>query len=144
MQAGEAPGESSNEVIHIAAFRAAVRTFLRRSELIAREHKLTPQRHLLLLMIKGSPDGTERATVTELGERLQLAQSTVTELAKRAERAGLIRREGSDSDGRVTYLHLTPEGEVRLAGTMRDLEAERAELLRAVEVELDAESAPGG
>src|SRR5947207_2815073 len=30
-------------------------------------------------MIKGAPEGSEQSTVTELAERLQLAQSTVTE-----------------------------------------------------------------
>ena len=33
--------------------------------------------------------------MTELAERLQLAQSTVTELVRRAEAAGLIEREQS-------------------------------------------------
>ena len=41
-------------------------------------------------MIKGAPDGSEQSTVTELADRLQLAQSTVTELVSRAEETGLI------------------------------------------------------
>ncbi len=41
-------------------------------------------------MIKGSPSGRGESTVTELAERLQLAQSTVTELVSRAEEAGLV------------------------------------------------------
>src|SRR6059058_4751532 len=91
-------------VIEVAEFREALRRFLRQSERVARASGLTPQRHLLLLMIKGAADGTEQSTVTELSERLQLAQSTVTELVHRAEETGLIHREQSDSDGRVTHL----------------------------------------
>src|SRR3954470_8953078 len=106
-----------DDVVHVAEFRAALRTFLRKSERIARDSGLTPQRHLLLLMIKGAPDGTGRSTVTDLSDRLQLAQSTVTELVRRAEEAGLIERERSHSDGRVAYLSLTTEGERRLERT---------------------------
>src|SRR5215831_12303093 len=69
-----------SEAIQVATFRSALRSFLRSSEQIARENGLTPQRHLLLLMIKGSPDGSERSTITELTDRMKLAQSTVTEL----------------------------------------------------------------
>ena len=88
-----------------------IRSFLRTSEQLAREHGLTPRRLLLLLMIKGAPDGSEQSTVTELAERLQLAQSTVTELVGRAERVGLIERERSERDLRVAHLRLTAEGE---------------------------------
>ena len=124
------------EYQHAAEFRAALRRFLRVSEDASREHGLTPRRHLLLLMIKGAPDGTETSTVSELCERLQLAQSTVTELVQRAEGAGLIRREQSGADGRVVNLHLTDEGEQRLAGLNADLRRER-ELLSRVLGELE-------
>jgi DNA-binding MarR family transcriptional regulator len=111
-----------------AELRAALRRFLRSSERTARRHKLTPQRYALLLMIKGARDGRERSTVTELSDRLQLAQSTVTELVRRAEAAGLIEREPSPRDGRVAYLRLTAEAERRLAGAVSDLGAERRRL----------------
>jgi DNA-binding MarR family transcriptional regulator len=116
------------DVVAVADFRTALRRFLRRSERIARLSGLTPQRHLLLLMIKGATDGSERSTVTELAERLQLAQSTVTELVRRAEEVGLVRREPSAVDGRVAYLRLTEEGEQRLARSFTDHETEREEL----------------
>src|ERR671934_2809364 len=116
-----------------AEFRAALRRFLRRSERIARSSGLTPQRHLLLLMIKGAPDGNERSTVTELADRLQLAQSTVTELVRRAEEVGLVAREPSSVDGRVAYIRLTDEGERRLARSFTDHATEREELRDAFE-----------
>lgn len=123
-------------VVQVASFRAALRTFLRDSERVARANGLTPQRYLLLLMIKGAPDGSEQATITDLTERLQLAQSTVTELVSRAETAGLIEREQSEADGRVAHLRLTPDGERRLARVFTHLDVER-EQLRTAFVELD-------
>src|SRR5207248_3084867 len=108
-----APGYSLDDVIAVADFRASLRAFLRQSERIARQSGLTPQRYLLLLMIKGAPDGSGQSTVTELARRMQLAQSTVTELVSRAEESGLVTREQSGRDGRVAYLRLTPEGDRR-------------------------------
>lgn len=116
---------------HVAEFRAALRGFLRRTERIARASGLTPQRYLLLLMIKGAPDRSEQSTVTDLAERLQLAQSSVTELVRRAEEVGLIAREASSADGRVAHLRLTAEGERRLARSFTSLASEREELRRA-------------
>src|SRR5438270_180330 len=121
----------TSDVVAVAEFRAGLRQFLRRSERIAREAGLTPQRYLLLLMIKGAADGSERSTVTELSERLQLAQSTVTELVRRAEEAGLVEREPSRLDGRVAHLHLSGEGERRLGDAFQLLEAERTLLREA-------------
>jgi DNA-binding MarR family transcriptional regulator len=122
--------------IHVAEFRSALRAFLRTSEDIARAQGLTPQRHLLLIMIKGAPDGSEQATVMELADRMQLAQSTVTELVNRAEEVGLIERERSDEDGRVVHLRLAAEGERRLARVIQAHTNERSEL-RHMLAELD-------
>ena len=121
------------DVIAVAEFRAALRSFLRQSERIARQSGLTPQRYLLLLMIKGAPDGSGRSTVTELARRLQLAQSTVTELVSRAEESGLVERKQSGRDGRVAYLRLTPEGERRLNLSFTGLDVERQQLRDAVD-----------
>ena len=126
-------------VIEVADFREALRRFLRQSERVARKSGLTPQRHLLLLMIKGARDGSEKSTVTELADRLQLAQSTVTELVSRAEEAGLVTREQSQTDARVAHLRLTPDGERRLEQSFTALGTERAQLREAFE-HLDAEA----
>ena len=122
---------SVKDVIAVAEFRSALRHFLRRSEKVARQSGLTPQRYTLLMMIKGAPGGEEQSTVTELAERLQLAQSTVTELVRRAETAGLIEREQSQRDARVAHLRLTSEGERRLMLSFTALETERAQLREA-------------
>jgi DNA-binding MarR family transcriptional regulator len=126
-------GPSPEDVARVADFRAALRRFLRTTERNARSAGLTPQRYLLLLMIKGAADGSERSTVTELAERLQLAQSTVTELVSRAEENGLIDRERSASDGRIAYLRLSREGERRLGLSFTSNEAEREALREAFE-----------
>ena len=128
--------EPAPEVYRAAAeLRAALRTFARRSEQFAREEGLTPQQYLLLLQVKGSPGGRERSTVTDLAQRLQLAQSTVTELVRRAEQAGFLRRESSTDDARVNWLTLTPEGERRVAAVVVKHGPERrrlADLLAAL------------
>lgn len=124
-------GPKVSDVIAVADFRAALRRFLRTSERVARQYGLTPQRYALLLMIKGSPDGREQSTVTDLSERLQLAQSTVTELVRRAEETGLVEREQSQRDARVAHLRLTAEGERRLMQSFTALAKERDQLAAA-------------
>jgi DNA-binding MarR family transcriptional regulator len=106
--------------------------FLRRSETVARAHNLTPQRYLLLLMVKGSPDGSESATVSELADRMQLSQSTVTELVARTEEAGLLERVHSAADGRVTLVRLTEAGDDRVSAAMSSLGPERRRLAKAL------------
>jgi DNA-binding MarR family transcriptional regulator len=110
-----------------AALRGALRKFMRSSERVAREEGLTPSRYLLLLMIKTAGDG--RSTVTELAERMQLTQSTVTELVTRAEAAGLVEREQSAEDARVFWLRLTDDGESRLGRVVARIGSERHRLL---------------
>jgi DNA-binding MarR family transcriptional regulator len=119
---------TTSDVVAVAEFRAALRRFLRRSERVARSSGLTPQRYLLLLMVKGAPDGSEQSTVTELAQQLQLAQSTVTELVSRAQEAGLLEREQSQTDARVAHLRLSDEGERRLALAFTGLATERSNL----------------
>ena len=116
------------EVIRIANFRAALREFLQHSEQAARSWGLTPQRYLLLLAIKGAPDGSERLRFIDVAERLKLSRNTVSELSARAEQLGLITREPSLDDARSVYLRLTKEGESRLAGALAEHERYRHEL----------------
>ena len=124
---------TAEDAARVAEFRAALRRFLRITERNARAAGLTPQRYLLLLMIKGAADHSEQSTVTELADRLQLAQSTVTELVRRAEEIGLVERERSSVDGRIAHLRLTAEGERRLGETFTSNAGERQTLLDAFE-----------
>ena len=132
----DASGDSATgmplaRIMHIAEFRASLRSFLRNSERISRRWDLTPQRYLLLLMIKGAPDGSQRLRFTDLANRLQLTRNATTELVARAEDLGLIEREPATDDQRVTYLRVTKEGERRLEGALLEHEQLRRELVHA-------------
>jgi len=115
--------------VRIAEFRANLRAFLRHNEQTCRQWGLTPQRYLLLLAIKGAPDGSERLSFTDVATRLQLSRNTVTELCARAEESGLIEREPSEVDQRVTYLRVTEEGERRLTAVVHASDGDREQLL---------------
>jgi DNA-binding MarR family transcriptional regulator len=117
----------AHDIREAAELRASLRKFLRASERVAREEGLTPSRYLLLLMIQSGVQG--RSTVTELADRMQLTQSTVTELVTRAESAGLVTRSQSDEDARVFWLELTEEGQSRLARAVARNGAERNRLI---------------
>jgi DNA-binding MarR family transcriptional regulator len=123
---------TAEDAARVAEFRVALRRFQHGTERVAREIGITPRWYLVLLLIKGAPDLSERSTVTELAERLHLAQSSVTELVARAEQAGLVTREPSADDGRVVHLRLTLEGERRFAQAFESLAAERRALREAV------------
>jgi DNA-binding MarR family transcriptional regulator len=126
------PSPTAEEAARVAEFRAALRRFLHHTERVAREVGITARWYLVLLLIKGAPDLSERSTVTELAERLHLAQSSVTELVRRVELAGLVAREPSPTDARVVYLRLTPEGERLLAQAFQSLATERRALREAI------------
>lgn len=121
----------TNEVVRAAEFRSELRRFLRRSESVAAELGLTPQRYDLLLQLKAAPEGY--STVTELGRRLHLRQTAVTELVKRAEEAGLLKRRRSETDRRVFLLELTGDGDRRVTGVFNALRRDRAAFARAFE-----------
>ncbi|HET6755545.1 MAG TPA: helix-turn-helix domain-containing protein [Jiangellaceae bacterium] len=123
---------TAGQVAPVAEFRLRLRRFQHETERVARDCGLTPGWYLLMLQIKGSPDLTERTTVTALAQRLQLAQSSVTELVARAEQAGLIEREPSPNDARVAFLRLSAQGERSFARAFRDLAAERQALREAI------------
>jgi DNA-binding MarR family transcriptional regulator len=117
----------AHDIREAAELRASLRKVLRASERVAREEGLTPSRYLLLLMIQTALQG--RSTVTELADRMQLTQSTVTELVTRAESAGLVTRSQSEDDARVFWLELTEEGQSRLARAVARNGAERNRLI---------------
>ena len=126
----------TNSYRQAAEFRAALRAFLRRSEVIARQNEITPRQHLLMLQIAGSE--TERTTVSALVETLSLTQSAVTELVQRAEQAGLVTRAVSEADARVVHLSLTARGREKLEAVHRALGPERAHLRAMIDALDDA------
>ena len=105
----------------VAAFRAALRAFENRADTVARRHGLTPKQYLLLLFIKATSEGDHEATVSHLASQMHVASSSVSGLVSRAIAKGLVERETSRIDGRVSALRLTPEGERRLAAAVGGL-----------------------
>lgn len=114
------------EYEQLAAFRYALRQFLRFSEKAARANQLTPQQHQALLAIKGFP-GRDRVTIGELAERLQIRHHSTVELANRLEAQGFVVREQAEEDRRQVMLALTPSADAILA---RLAVAHREELRR--------------
>lgn len=105
---------SEADIQAIAAFRYAIRRFLRFSEQSARREHITPQQHQLLLAIKGFPN-RDYATVSELAHRLQMRQHSVVGLIDRTVKLGLVRRERGTEDRREVFIYITPQGEELLA-----------------------------
>ena len=122
---GRLPG---SEYQAAAALRAGLRQFSQASEQVLHKHGLTPERYELLLAIKAAENGEDGTTISELTATLGVAQSSVTQLVRRVEDAGLLSREVSRTDARVRYLRLTKRGERQLAKAVSDLQEERAHL----------------
>lgn len=120
-----------------ADFRRVLRHFEERTDEICRARGLTTDQYTLLLMIKGF--GDERGmSIGELAEAMQLAHNGMVERVQRAEAAGLLTRERSTADRRVSIVRLTPEGERRMKGAFRALGAE-SDLLIDFMADLDRE-----
>jgi DNA-binding MarR family transcriptional regulator len=122
----------SGEYRRAAEFRLALRRFIAHSDKAARRARLTPQRYVLMLAVKGMPRSDEQVTMTQLADWLELAPSTVTELVDRAEAAGLVQRL-KGTDGRFVSVRLTEEGERRLDSAFLAIRRERDELLHQFE-----------
>lgn len=115
-----------------ARLTEAMLTFEREGERITRARGLSLQRYALLLMIRTARDGSRRASLAELGERLARAQSTVVELVNRAEDAVLVRRELARRPRRGVVVALTPAGEDQVSAVAAELVSHRRRLARSL------------
>jgi DNA-binding MarR family transcriptional regulator len=107
----------------LAGFRYELRKFVRYSERAAGETGLTQRQHQALLAIRGSPGGTLH--VGELADRLFLRPHSASELVKRMEEQGLLRRESAaDDDKRQVTLRLSEHGEAVLSYLSQSHKAE--------------------
>jgi DNA-binding MarR family transcriptional regulator len=97
----------------LAELRYRIRKFIREGDAVAIASGLEPQQYLLLLMIRGIPEGQE-ATVRTLAERLALKHHSVVELIDRLEEHGYARRNRSREDRRNVLVSLLPRGEKML------------------------------
>jgi DNA-binding MarR family transcriptional regulator len=96
----------------LAALRYRMRLFLQEGDAAARRVGLEPQQYLLMLAVRGLPEGAE-ATVQTLAERLMLKHNSTVELIDRLETRGYVRRCRSHrhSDRRWVLVELLPRGE---------------------------------
>jgi DNA-binding MarR family transcriptional regulator len=116
----------------LAALRYRLRQFLRFSEEAAHGVGLTPQQHQALLAIKGFPR-SERVTVGELAEQLQIRHQSAVGLVDRLAANNLVSRETNPSDQRRVNLALTARGEKLL----ENLSAAHREQLRQIGPEIE-------
>src|SRR5690348_7391053 len=94
---------SNDDYLTLAAFRAALRKFLRTSEELAQGVGLTPQQHQAMLAVRGFP-GEAHPTVGELATRLQIRHNSAVGLVTRLETQGYVRREASTKDQRRMHV----------------------------------------
>ncbi|GAC1472608.1 MAG: hypothetical protein PVSMB7_25470 [Chloroflexota bacterium] len=93
-----------------AGFRRALRQFLHFSEEQARVHGITPQQHLLLLIVRGH-ESYPHVTVGDSAEALKIRHHSASLLVDRCVRRGLLYRNEDSEDRRRVNLSLTADGE---------------------------------
>jgi DNA-binding MarR family transcriptional regulator len=93
-----------------ADFRCALRKFLRFSEEQARAEGITPQQHLLLVIVRGHRSAPD-ISIGEAAEAMQLRHSSTSLLIDRCVKRGLLQRRDDPSDRRKVTVRLTPVGE---------------------------------
>jgi DNA-binding MarR family transcriptional regulator len=124
----------------LAELRYRIRHFLREGDAKARDVGLEPQQYLMLLAIRGLPEGSE-ATIQTLAERLALKHHSVVELVDRLEAHGYVRRTRSRDDRRRVFVTLLPRGERLLEQVARnrisELRTSGAALVGAIEALLE-------
>jgi DNA-binding MarR family transcriptional regulator len=94
----------------LAAFRHALRGFLRFSEAEAEKGGLTAQNYQALLTVRACPEG-ERLSINDLAQQLMIRHNSAVGLVDRLARQGLVAREPAPEDARKVYLRLTPKGD---------------------------------
>jgi DNA-binding MarR family transcriptional regulator len=105
---------TQRDYTNLLRFRTALRRFESWSQDQARRVGLTPERHQLLLAIKGHPD-SRGPTIRETAEYLNTRHHSVVGLVDRTERTGLLCRVADTEDARLVRLNLTELGEQRIA-----------------------------
>jgi DNA-binding MarR family transcriptional regulator len=110
---------TTDEYRALAELRYRIRRFLHEGDAVAHAAGLEPQQYLLLLSIRGLPEGQE-ATIRTLAERLALKHHSVVELIDRLETHGYVRRSRGRDDRRRVLVSLLPRGERLLEQVARD------------------------
>src|SRR4029077_641133 len=106
------------EYAALAELRYLIRKFVGEGDAVARAAGLEPQQYLLLLALRGLPEG-EDATIRALADRLALKHHSAVELIDRLELHGYVRRTRSRDDRRRVLVSLLPRGEKLLEQVAR-------------------------
>ena len=101
---------NESEYRALAELRYRIRRFLQEGDDTARQAQLEPRQYLLLLAIRGLPEGQE-ATIRTLAERLSLRHHSTVGLVDRMEARGYVKRTRGREDRREVLVSLQPRGE---------------------------------
>lgn len=93
----------------LGELRYLIRRFVQEGDVTAKQAGLEPQQYLLLLALRGLPQG-EEATISRLAERLSLRHHSTVELIDRLESHGLVKRMRGKEDRRQVLVGLQPRG----------------------------------
>src|SRR5208337_3161397 len=135
-------GEKITDVEYrgLAELRYRIRRFLQEGDATALKAGLEPQQYLLLLAIRGLPEGKE-ATIRTVAERLALRHHSTVELIDRMEARGYVRRTRGREDRRQVLVSLQPRGEKLLEQVVEqritELRANGRALVEAIDALLE-------
>jgi DNA-binding MarR family transcriptional regulator len=99
----------TGDYAQLAAFRYALRQFLRFSELAAADAGLTGQHYQTMLVLRACPEG-ERLSINDLARQLLIKHNSAVGLVDRLAADGLIARQTAAHDRRKVELSLTARG----------------------------------
>lgn len=137
---------TSEEYRALAELRHRIRIFVKEGDAVARATGLEPQQYLLLLAVRGLPEG-EEATIRTLADRLALKHHSAVELIDRLEAHGYVKRSRSRDDRRRVLVTLLPRGEKLLEEVAKhrisELRASGAALVQAIAALLESNQQPG-
>lgn len=121
----------------MAELRYRLRLFLREGDAAARTAGLEPQQYLMLLAIRGLPDGAP-AKIQSLADGLLVKHHSAVELIDRLEKHGYVRRARSREDRREVLVSILPKGQRILERVVQqrisELRAGGRNLIRAIDV----------
>lgn len=136
---------SDMEYRALAELRYRIRHFIQEGDAAAQRSNLEPQQYLMLLAIRGLPQGAV-ATISTLAERMALKHHSAVELIDRLESHGLVRRSRGQGDKREVRVSLLPRGSKLLdrvaRGRLSELKASGAALADAITALVQHKHAP--
>ncbi|HEY1092311.1 MAG TPA: MarR family transcriptional regulator [Burkholderiaceae bacterium] len=135
----------TRDYAELAAFRLALRGFLRFSESVAAAEGLSSQHYQAMLILRGWPDAGA-VSISDLAQQLLIKHNSAVGLVDRLASEGLVVRETSSVDRRKVELRLSRRGRdvlARLAATHRDELQRIGPIMKHFFTALTPEAEPG-